>query len=85
MKSEQIWNFLKENEFLDNKGKVQDSLRQHFRNSSESAIRHIPVGCNNVALMAMIMLSLHGMRGLDPSESREDLYALALKTESGSQ
>ena len=26
-KSEQLWNFLKENEFLDNKGKVQNSLR----------------------------------------------------------
>jgi len=26
-KSEQLWNFLKENKFLDNKGKVQDSLR----------------------------------------------------------
>ena len=26
-KSEQLWNFLKENEFLDNKGKVQDTLR----------------------------------------------------------
>ena len=26
-KSEQLWNFLKDNEFLDNKGRVQDSLR----------------------------------------------------------
>jgi type III restriction enzyme len=26
-RSEQVWNFLKENEFVDNKGKIQDSLR----------------------------------------------------------
>jgi type III restriction enzyme len=26
-KSEQLWNFLKDGEFLDNKGRVQDSLR----------------------------------------------------------
>ena len=33
-KSEQLWNFLKENEFLDNKGKVQDSLRTALKENT---------------------------------------------------
>lgn len=33
-KSEQLWNFLKENEFLDNKGKVQDSLRTALKKNT---------------------------------------------------
>ncbi len=33
-KSEQLWNFLKENEFLDNRGKVQDSLRTALKENT---------------------------------------------------
>ena len=33
-KSEQLWNFLKENEFLDSKGKVQDSLRTALKENT---------------------------------------------------
>ena len=33
-KSEQLWNFLKENEFLDNKGKVQDNLRTALKENT---------------------------------------------------
>ena len=33
-KSEKLWNFLKENEFLDNKGKVQDSLRTALKENT---------------------------------------------------
>jgi len=33
-KSEQLWDFLKENEFLDNKGKVQDSLRTALKENT---------------------------------------------------
>jgi len=33
-KSEQLWNFLKEGEFLDNKGKVQDSLRTALKENT---------------------------------------------------
>jgi len=33
-KSEQLWNFLKEAEFLDNKGKVQDSLRTALKENT---------------------------------------------------
>ena len=33
-KSEQLWNFLKENEFLDNKGKVQDRLRTALKENT---------------------------------------------------
>ena len=33
-KSEQIWDFLKENDFLDNRGKVQDTLRTALKENS---------------------------------------------------
>ena len=33
-KSEQIWDFLKENDFLDNRGKVQDTLRTALKGNS---------------------------------------------------
>ena len=33
-KSEQIWNFLKENDFLDSRGKVQDSLRTALKENT---------------------------------------------------
>ena len=33
-KSEQLWNFLKENKFLDDKGKVQDSLRTALKENT---------------------------------------------------
>lgn len=33
-KSEQVWDFLKENEFVDNRGKVQDSLRTALKEST---------------------------------------------------
>jgi len=33
-KSKQLWNFLKENEFLDNKGKVQDTLRTALKENT---------------------------------------------------
>jgi len=33
-KSEQVWTFLKENDFLDNKGKVQDSLRTALKENT---------------------------------------------------
>jgi type III restriction enzyme len=33
-KSEQLWEYLKENEFLDNKGRVQDSLRTALKENS---------------------------------------------------
>ena len=33
-KSEKLWNYLKENEFLDNKGKVQDSLRTALKENA---------------------------------------------------
>ena len=32
--SEQVWNFLKENDFLDNRGKVQDSLRTALKDET---------------------------------------------------
>jgi len=35
-KSEQLWKFLKDSEFLDNKGKVQDSLRTALKNNTLS-------------------------------------------------
>lgn len=33
-KSEELWNYLREQEWIDNKGKVQDSLRQHLKDGT---------------------------------------------------
>ena len=32
--SEVIWDFLKDSEFIDNKGKIQDSLRKHLKDET---------------------------------------------------